>query len=130
MRRYFAPKVGPSAASKEALAMFKDKNKRTIVATHSRYNVLTTSRMNQFLSTWIACCKTVLHQTLGGPHQGNKLAEILQKEGSFEAMEIRVKQIVKDEETNAMKGGWHTQFSLKQLGWSEPMPQFNPGVHN
>lgn len=40
-------------------------------------------------------------------------------------MEIRVKQIVRDEEVNAMKGGWHTAISLKQLGWSEPMPQFD-----
>lgn len=32
MRRYFAPRKGKSAASQEAMAMFKDKNKRTMIA--------------------------------------------------------------------------------------------------
>lgn len=59
MKRYFAPKVGTSSASKEALAMFNDKNKRTIVAvaTHSRY-ISTISRL---------CFKRMLQNSSANP---------------------------------------------------------------
>lgn len=55
-------------------------------------------------------------------HLGDKLAEILHKEGSFAAMEIRVKQVVSQEETDKTIGGWHTDVSLEKLGWNEPQP--------
>ena len=52
---------------------------------------------------------------------GNNLAKILKEEGTFEAMELRVKEIVRDEETNRTKGGWHTAVSLSvaPYHWTE-----------
>jgi len=47
------------------------------------------------------------------------LGEILRKEGNFKAMEVVVKQIVTDEEKNTVLGGWHTEISLKGIGWTE-----------
>jgi hypothetical protein len=38
-------------------------------------------------------------------------------------MEIKVKQIVKDEEKDKIKGGWHTENSLQQMGWDKPLTQ-------
>lgn len=35
-------------------------------------------------------------------------------------MEVKVKQLVMDEEKNEVLGGWHTDISLKKLGWTEP----------
>jgi hypothetical protein len=55
-------------------------------------------------------------------HLGDRLAEILHKEGSFGAKEVKVKQVVSQEETDKTLGGWHTEISLEKLGWKEPQP--------
>lgn len=34
-------------------------------------------------------------------------------------MEVKVRQLVRDEEINRTKGGWHTEISLAALGWNE-----------
>jgi hypothetical protein len=47
------------------------------------------------------------------------LAEILKKEGSFGALEVRVKEIWKKAEELKLEGGWHTKISLASLGWTE-----------
>ena len=53
------------------------------------------------------------------------MAQILKQEGSFAAMELKVKQVVRDEEQDKIKGGWHTEISLEKLGWDEPLTQFS-----
>ena len=63
------------------------------------------------------CCATMPFSALEIP--GNKLAEILRQTGSFEAMELKVKMLVSEEETNKTLGGWHTTISLQALGWTE-----------
>ncbi len=50
---------------------------------------------------------------------GAELAEILKKEGSFGAMEARVRKIWQQEEENRTEGGWHTKISLAGIGWTE-----------
>ena len=51
---------------------------------------------------------------------GDKLAEIFQKEnGNFAAMELKVKQIVREQEENEIKGGWLTEIGMKSKGWTE-----------
>lgn len=48
------------------------------------------------------------------------MADILRAEGfNFKAMEVKVKQLVVDEEVNRTLGGWHTEISLKALNWTE-----------
>jgi hypothetical protein len=37
-------------------------------------------------------------------------------------MEVKVKQVVSQEETDKTLGGWHTEISLEKLGWKEPQP--------
>ena len=54
-----------------------------------------------------------------GTYQGDQLAEILKEEGSFGALEVRVKEIWKKEEELKLEGGWHTKISLAHLGWTE-----------
>ena len=51
--------------------------------------------------------------------------EILRKQGfDFQAMEVRVKQLVREEEINRVKGGWFTESDLAQKGWTESWPRF------
>ena len=40
-------------------------------------------------------------------------------------MELKVKQVVRDEEKDKIKGGWHTEVSLEKLGWDKPLTQFS-----
>lgn len=58
--------------------------------------------------------------------QGDKLADILRAEGfNFKAMEVKVKQLVVDEEVNRTSGGWHTEISLKALNWTTESPDLS-----
>ena len=71
----------------------------------------------------LLCIQPVFHLFNPIPkHLGDKLAEILHKEGSFGPMEVKVKHVVTKEETDNTLGGWHTEFSLEKLGWKEPQP--------
>ncbi|CAL1158007.1 unnamed protein product [Cladocopium goreaui] len=68
------------------------------------------------------CAPTPDAEAMRKNYQGDQLAEIFKKEGhSFSAMEVKVKQLVMDEEKNEVLGGWHTDISLKKLGWTESM---------
>ena len=49
------------------------------------------------------------------------MAEILQKEGTFKAMELKIKKIRAQEERNSLQGGWHTEISLKALNWTQSL---------
>lgn len=114
MARYFKPRGGgKTAASKEALAMFEDKEKRTLVAimgaTYNRYMC-----MISMIKLSSPKFSHVCHM------QGNQLADILRSQGyDFGAMEVKVKQLTIDEETNKVQGGWSTEISLRALGWTE-----------
>ena len=45
--------------------------------------------------------------------------EIFKKAGDFKTMEVRIKQIAIEEQQDRVKGGWHSEISLKQKGWTE-----------
>lgn len=69
-----------------------------------------------------ACANTQVFWPTGGT--GDKLGEILKNEGfNFQAMEVRVRQLVSESERTATLGGWHSAISLKNLGWTECLPQ-------
>ena len=89
--------------------MFEDKEKRTLVAI-----------MGLLTNT---CLGPTLHVLPNLPHchlQGNQPADILRGQGfDFGAMEVKVKQLTIDEETNKVQGGWQTEISLRALGWTE-----------
>ena len=54
---------------------------------------------------------------------GDKLAEIFLNSGQkFGEMEVMVKQWVTEQETNRVDGGWHTEVSLSQMGWTSSDP--------
>ena len=58
------------------------------------------------------CCATMPFSALEIP--GNKLAEILRQTGSFEAMELKVKMLVSEEETN--KDPWGLAYNHQSAG--------------
>lgn len=94
--------------------MFNDKSKRDIVACKK----LQTTTWSCFLAASHAVGLLFNRRC-----QGDKLADILREAGgSLEAMELRVKHYVSEEESNKVKGGWHTDISMKALGWSESSP--------
>lgn len=46
------------------------------------------------------------------------MAEIFKREGSFAAMEIKVKELWMKEEEQRTEGGWHTEISLAGIVWT------------
>lgn len=46
------------------------------------------------------------------------MADILKREGSFAAMEVKVKELWMKEEEQRTEGGWHTEISLASIGWT------------
>lgn len=121
MRRYFAPKKGKTSASKEALAMFNDKNKRSMIAKECSVQYARTSSFTH-VCVHVSLSKSHLLWPTGGT--GDKLGEILKAEGfDFQAMEVRVRLMVSESEKTATLGGWHSAISLKNLGWTECLPQ-------
>ena len=109
MARYFKPRGGgKTAASKEALAMFEDKEKRALIAVMGGY-----VRINCFMQLKLSSPQFfhVRHM------QGNQLADILRSQGyDFGAMEVKVKQLTIDEETNKVQGGWSTEIKPASFG--------------
>ena len=62
----------------------------------------------------------ILYIDMYASHLGEELRALLVQHGSFDAVEVQVQKKIKDEESNKLRGGWHTEISLKRdFGWTQ-----------
>lgn len=52
------------------------------------------------------------------PNLGEELRELLLKEGTLDRVEVAIQRQHVEEETNTLRGGWHTAVSLEREGWT------------
>ena len=52
------------------------------------------------------------------PNLGEELRGLLLKEGTLDRVEVAIQRQHVEEETNTLRGGWHTAVSLEREGWT------------
>ena len=55
------------------------------------------------------------------PSWGEKLRELLVSHGTFDAVEVQLENVHIEEQTDKLRGGWHTEASLLKEGWTTPL---------
>ena len=53
------------------------------------------------------------------PNPGEELRKLLLKEGTLDRVETAIQRQKIEEQSDTLRGGWHTEASLQKEGWTQ-----------